>query len=474
MISINVGRVFLKAYNKKNNQSYSSKEFFEKIFFELFFNHPKYMIWPTNSPFVQMKKGQKPHLLSAEERREKLNDFLIKAKTETPDSSFAIGFPASELKEFATTSGLVSDLEISADESDIYYSWIGSGLGIGVSGGVCIFFSEPDILLKIFEGWSVYRKFLNDETLKKFAPNKINSWNGQWLNYVYDKKYKDNFDFVSLDNQRIFKHEKSGAILIETIRWSKLFFNISRKFPDKTLMGYVYSLGQTNKTFGFFPFHFKQAQTIIHFYKLLFGENKAIRDRAAYENLYGAHIKRACELGSIGLHALQPAGLKKYFKEGKKPDFKKSNVAPKKGEGENEYRIRSENASLKDNEKVILFRTYKTWLVAMITKNKEEMVDYTRDVAVALHSYRAKATRNVAKNLIENELLVAKSKKKFIDALVEIVKDADKDHLETYKELKNRVHLMTSEDFGYFVVLLRFDYVYEERNICAAGQGRIF
>ncbi|WP_157487490.1 hypothetical protein [Desulfosarcina sp. BuS5] len=147
-----------------------------------------------------MKKGQKVHLLSEEERRDKLNEFFVKAKTETPDSSFAIGFPASELKEFATTSGLVSDLEIPADESDIYYSWIGSGLGLGVSGGVTIFFTESEILLKIYEGWRVYRNFLNDETLNKLAPNKINSWNGQWLNCVYNKKNKTNFDFESFIN----------------------------------------------------------------------------------------------------------------------------------------------------------------------------------------------------------------------------------------------------------------------------------
>ena len=468
MISINIGRIFLKAYNEKNNKSYSSKEFFEKIFFDLFFNHSNYMIWPTNSPFVQMKKDQKIHLLSEEERRDKLTEFFVKAKTETPDSSFAIGFPASELKEFATTSGLVSDLEIPVDESDIYYSWIGSGLGIGVSGGVCIFFTEPDILLKIFEGWYVYRNFLNLESLDKLAPNKINSWNGQWLSCVYNKKDKPNFDFenfANLDNLQFFKREKNGDIVIETIKWSKLFFNISRQFPDQTLIGYVYSLGQTNKTLGFFSFHFKQAQTIKHFYKFLFGENNAIRDSAAYEDIYGTHIKRACELGVIGLHALQPKGLKQYFAEGKKPDFKKPNVMPKKGEDENEYKIKKEKASLKDKGKVILFRTYKTWLVAMITKNKEEMIDYTRDIAIALHSYRANTTKNVAKNLIENELLISKSKKNFINALVEIVKNTQKEHLEAFKELKNRVHLMTSEDFGYFVVLLRFDYAYEERNI---------
>jgi len=465
MISINVGRIFLKAFNEKYGKFYSSKEFFEKIFFELFFNHSKYMLWPTNSPFVQMKKGQKVHLLSEEERREKLNEFFIKAKKETPDSSFAIGFPASELKEFATTSGLVSDLEIHADESDIYYSWIGSGLGIGVSGGVCIFFTEPAILLKIFDGWSVYRNFLKHESLDKLPPNKINSWNGQWLNYAFSKKYKKNFDFASLTNQQVFKQEKSGNVIIETIKWSKLFFNISIQFPDQRLMGYVYSLGQTNKTLGFFPFHFKQAQTIKHFYKLLFGENNAIRDSTAYEDIYGTHIKRACELGVIGLHALQPKGLKQYFAEGKKPDFKKTKVTQKRGEDENAYKIRNEKASLKDKGKVILFRTYKTWLVAMITKNKEEMIDYTQEIAIALHLYRASTTKNVAKNLIEKELLVAKSRKNFIDALAEIVKSTPKEHLKAFKELKNRVHLMTSEDFGYFVVLLRFDYAYEERNI---------
>ncbi|WDN90603.1 hypothetical protein BuS5_03574 [Desulfosarcina sp. BuS5] len=270
---------------------------------------------------------------------------------------------------------------------------------------------------------------------------------------------------INLDNLQFFKREKNGDIIIETIKWSKLFFNISKQFSDQTLIGYVYSLGQTNKTFGFIPFHFKQAQTIKHFYKLLFGENNAMRDSAAYEDIYGTHIKRACELGVIGLHALQPKGLKQYFAEGKKPDFKKTKVTQKRREDENAYKIREEKAFLKDKGKVILFRTYKTWLVAMITKNKEEMIDYTKEIAIALHSYRANTTTTVAKNLIAKELLIAKSKKNFIDALAEIVKNIQQEHLEAFKELKNRVHLMTSEDFGYFVVLLRFDYAYEERNI---------
>jgi hypothetical protein len=59
MIAIKIGRTFLNAYNKQYDKEYTAKEFFEKVHFELFYNNPKYMQWITNSPFVQMKKGQK-------------------------------------------------------------------------------------------------------------------------------------------------------------------------------------------------------------------------------------------------------------------------------------------------------------------------------------------------------------------------------------------------------------------------------
>lgn len=37
MITTLVGRTFLKAYNEKHNKDYSAKEFFEEVYFELFF-----------------------------------------------------------------------------------------------------------------------------------------------------------------------------------------------------------------------------------------------------------------------------------------------------------------------------------------------------------------------------------------------------------------------------------------------------
>jgi len=464
MITVNIGRTFLKAYNRKYEKELTAKEFFEQEYFELFFNHPKYLQWPTNSPFVQMKKGQKPELLNLGERKEKLENLHSKIAAGDKDASIAIGFPASEIKEFATTSGLISDLELSFDHEDIYLSWIGSGLSVGIAGGLSILFDQHDVLLQTYEGWKVYRQFLNDPVLVKLAGNKITSWNGQWLSYVFSKDFRENFDFASLENLGFFKMDKTDMV-IETVKWSRLFFNLSRHFSDRTHTGYIFSLGQTNKTLGFYPFKFQQARRIIEFYKKLFGENAAMKDAGYYENMYGIHIKRACELGAIGIQALEPEGLRKYFDRDKMPNLNKSKVARKNGQTDEEFDSVLQEAEKKDYEnKIIPFRIYKTWLLAMITKNKEESLEYTNEVAKALHVYRAGTTKTDRKNFIASELLGAKSKKAFIGALAIVIKDVDEDSLESFKKLRDRVHMMSAEDFGYFVVLLKFDYAYEERN----------
>ncbi len=465
MITVNTGRTFLKAYNKKFKKALSAKEFFEQEYFESFFNHSKYMQWPTNSPFVQMKKGQKPYLLNLKERKEKLNNLHEKISAGDKDASIAIGFPASELKGYATTSGLITDLGIDYLEDDIYLSWIGSGLSIGIAGGFSILFNQPDILLRTFDGWKVYRKFLNDPALDKLAGNKITSWNGQWLSYVFSEDYREYFDYGSLDNLGFFKLDKS-TVVINTVKWSKLFFNLSRRFPNETYTGYVFSLGQTNKTLGFYPFKFQEADVLIFFYENLFGKNAAIQDAGIYENLYGIHIKRACELGAIGLQALEPEGLRKYFDKDKMPNLRKSKIPRKQEQTDEEFETLQQESEKKDYEnKIIPFRIYKTWLLAMITKNKEEMSDYTQEVAKAIYEYRTADKKGATKraNIVKNQLFASKSKKMFLEALTEIISDVEENKLKVFNELRNQVHMMNAEDFGYFLVLLKFDYAYQER-----------
>ncbi|WP_449258244.1 hypothetical protein [Chlorobium limicola] len=465
MIATTIGQAFISAYNKRFEKSLSTKEFFDEVYFEYFFNHSKYMQWITNSPFVQMKFGQKVHLLQPEERIEKLENLHHKISNGERDGSIAIGFPAAEEKEFATTSGLVTDIDFKTEEEDIYLSWIGGGLGIGVAGGYSIFLNEPEILLKLYEGWEIYRKYLNDPTLPNLKGNQINTWNGQWLNFAYSKQFREDFDFAKLCKQNVFS-VSDKFIEVNTIQWNELFFNISRKYSTQTSIGYVYSLGQTNKSLGFYPFYFSQAKKIIDYYKILFGEQAALDDANKYESLFGVHLKRACELGSIGLQALEPKDLRKYYGKDSNLKLIKSSISQKKGESEEDYEIRKSNAEQKDYENIITFRTYKTWLLAMITKNKEESLEYTAEVAKALHEYKNcnNENNNVRKNLVQSELLATKSKKPFLDALTTLIKDVDESKLKIFKRLRDKVHLMSAEDFGYFVVLLKFDYAYVERE----------
>ena len=154
-------------------------------------------------------------------------------------------------------------------------------------------------------------------------------------------------DFVYLSNSDFFKQDEK-EIVINTIFWTKLYFNLSESLNDETITSYVYSLGQTNKTIGFIPFRFHQGRSILSIYKILFGENDALTQKKDYENLFGIHIKRACELGAIGLQALEPKGLREYFNKAKMPDYTSSSVTAKSGESSETFEERKKKANQKD------------------------------------------------------------------------------------------------------------------------------
>ncbi len=100
----------------------------------------------------------------------------------------------------------------------------------------------------------------------------------------------------------------------------------------------------------------------------------------------------------------------------------------------------------------------------MTTKNKQEDLHYSEEVAKTLRQYRAGAKKRDRANLIEHKLLQAKAKKQFLYGLAALLKDVEPELSKTIEILRDKVHLMTAEDFGYFVVLLKFDYAYQERN----------
>lgn len=423
MVTSVIGKMFLEAYNAKYGTSYNAEQFFLEIFYPLFFNSNKYLYWVQNSSFVQMKSGQKVETLTGDERKEKLNNFIEKVNSGLADASVAIGYPASEEKEFATTSGQVSNLSFTVSKEDIYSSWFGSALGVGVQGGISILFYNVDILLDVYEGWKLYRKSI--DSMDNFPGNKIMTWNGQWLAHKYSRFFNE-ADYMSSFTPYVTKNNEFS---IDTVSWTKILIGIAQKSSEKQIMGYVYSYGQTNTTIGFIPFDLSQIIRPIHLYEKFFGMNSGHEA----EKLWGTAIGfvKACQQGVIGLRAMEPKGLRDYIEKGKMPKL-----------------------SDKEEQK-ISFNVYQSWIMAML--NNQDLWNKAQEFASELSKYSQSGNR--AKTVNANRVKVvleSNNKMNFMKSMVDIVGDVE--NVDKMKEIASIVNTMPTDNVPYFLTLVRFHY----------------
>ena len=430
MITSAIGKIFLDAYNEEYGTSYDARTFFLEQFYPLFFDQNKYMMYVTNSPFVQQLPSfrdiinGKKTFESKNKREERLTTFLEKVKSSKADASIAVGYPS--LDSTATTSGQVTDILFNISENDIFLSWIGGALGIIVKGGVSILFTEKEILLDVYKGWKLYRKALNETYL--LDGNKVNSWNGQWLSHYYDnREFEESNPWA---NFKPFISDSSGVISIDTQNWTKLLTGITRKYDNTRLMGYIYSIGQTNTSIGFIPFDLSGIRKPIQLYKKLFGNANSRNSEALWGTAIG--FKTACTYGAIGIKAMEPKGLKDYIENKKKPKVPKN------------------------EEEQISINVYKIWILAML--NNEELWDKSLELAELLNAAsidKDKAISTKRKNLVEN-VLETTNKKQFIAAATEVtsfVTDIDK-----FKAIVKEIHGMPTDNVPYFLTLVRFQY----------------
>ena len=434
MITATIGKIFLEAYNEKFGTNYDAKTFFVEEYYPLFFDSNKYLQWVQNSPFVQMKKGQKVETLTSDERREKLQDFIRKVDScKVPDASIAPGFPASEEKGFATTSGQVTNLNFSTTKEDIYYSWLGSSLGIGVRGGY-ILFSDKTILLDLFDGWVLYRKALNE--IDKLKGNQINSWNGQWLAHCYDKKNYHPTEPMAEFNPYDTQNE---GMSIKTISWTNLLIKIAKHFNNAKLISYIYGFDAKKKlpvTFGFILTNLEGIRRPLDLYRKFFGMNDNEGNKA--EDLWGSEdgLRVSCQKGIIGVEAMKPKGLKQFM-EGKTPK------------------------PALNEEQQINYNVYQIWLLAML--NNQELWDKSQEFAKKLHHYACSGTNGRTGNSRKvDEIKSSINKKQFIEAVAAIMPDID--NVDDVVKLVELVNVMPTDNVPYFLTLLRFHYAAMENN----------
>jgi hypothetical protein len=439
MIASAIGKTFLDAYNAREKTRYTAEEFFEKIFFPLFYDDEKIMQWVHGSPFFQLASVEKKQHIP-ERRREVFNYFKSEISKGKPHGGLAIGYPAGNkydskgtyVVEYSTTSSQLSSLDLPLDTETLYLSWIGGGLGIGVQGGLCIFLNHADILLKLFEGWSFYRNsFLNKIT--KLKGSQIETWNGQWLAHRLSDEFIEEYPISGLNTL-----DKAGERL-ETQSWLRVLSGVALNYAADSLTGYVYSYGQTNRSIGFIPFVLPQIKRPLTLFRKLFGSQIKL-EAVKIEDLFGTEygFLKACEMGVIGLKAMEPKGVRAYI-----------------GTTENEAKIPKYPKNT--DSQPLTFSIYITWVIAML--NNEELWNQAETYAQALINYESGAGKGRMDRVNDvKSFLTSSFQKPILASLSSIAEKAESK--ESFLELGKTIHFLPKDNVPYFMTLIRFRYAF--------------
>lgn len=421
--------------HNKESAEQTPKEFFDHVFFKIFFDDPAYLLWVGNSPFAQIY-GKKPgsKQFKDSERKKALSDLHAKINnSHLPDASIFPGGPADNIEQ--ATSGQINRVLEPLPAEEYYFAWFGLATGVTVKGGYILTFSDTELVNLIAEGWVHYRKFLT--STPAMNGNQINTFNAHWLMHRLSDDYNpdDPFEDFNITDQITTKTMK-----LETPEWVKLIFALAKKYGDRAVTVYVCKLGQMNTTIGFVKIILKEVNREYQVYNELFSQSENIPHREL-ETVYKTEFsfKRACMTGALGCRELQPEGLSKYFESEAHP-LKKT-----------------------DENSLIEFRIYLAWITTML--NNKDLNEKARKMASALVKYRTEATHGKSdrKNLIEKGLFAAKSRNRFIEALTDLLNDGFQE-IDAAVDLKDSLLELNTEKFRLFTTLLKFEYTAADKK----------
>lgn len=430
-----IGKKFIKLYNEREGTSLSAKEFFDKVFFNLFFNDEKHLLHVGNSPFFQ-KPTEEDIRKYGSKSLAQYNNLKSSIENDVPNMSNYVGSQAKDIA--GTTSGQVTEMKVKTDQDEMYASWFGEALAIGVSGGYVMLIDEADVIWTLFQGWKYYRKYLTQTPNVK--DKQIETWNGQWLWHCvrpyYNSEYPD-------DNLQVETSEVQGNIAIPTQQWSKVIFVLAKKFPDKIITAYSYSLSQTNTTLGFINLYLPEVHKLFDLRDKLFVEQGSILKEEEIETLSTFYnFKEACKLGTIGIKAMEPAKLREYMPKG--------SFLYAQGK---EYKFSNE-------ESFMNYQLFKIWIIAML--NKTELLNLASNMAGALLDLEKSDDRGKKVfSTLSKEIRESGSLKKFIDKLAEVLEYLPS-NADIFKEVVEQALKMPSDNFPLFVTLIRFEYAYKK------------
>jgi hypothetical protein len=448
-----IGKKFLRLYNEREKKNLSAEDFFEEVQFPIFFDDAKHLMHVHGSTFFQKVSRKEQQSNTEKESVIRLKRLQTDVSNGKISGSTFVGYAAE--KATSVTSGQVSDLKININKEEIYASWMGEALGIGVSGKLVLLIDESEILWTLFCGWKHYRNYLNQTPNVK--DKQIEIWNGLWLWHCF----RPNFNSVSpLDGIEIRLKNTQGKIAILAQEWVKIIFALSSKFPNKVITAYSYNLDKTNTTLGFINLYLPEVHKLYELKdKIIIDESKTIlldEEISALETFYT--FRNACKFGTIGLKAIEPAKLREYMPKG--------SVLYAQGK---EYKFSTEESYIK-------YKLYKIWIMAML--NKTELLSLASSIAKALLEYEKegleleKSTDSIGKKGVapkergkttrhqrSQEVQDSTNIKVFVEKLTEVLGSAPT-NAEVFRSTVIEILKMHSDNFPLFITLIRFEYVY--------------
>ncbi|WP_407405577.1 hypothetical protein [Chryseobacterium sp.] len=435
-----IGKKFLKLYNEKNKKDFTAEQFFDEVFFGLFFTDESHLMHVGNSPFFQKPK-ESDVVLHGSKSLAQLANLKSNIQNDTPNMSIYVGSSAKDIG--GTTSGQVSSIATKIDEDEMYASWIGEALAIGVNGGYVMLIDNDDILWSLYNGWAIYRKYLlNTPNIKD---KQIETWNGQWICYNFSKKFDGN---KPIDGINIEVENVQGKMAIPTIKWTTVMMTLSKNFPNSIMTVYAYNLSQTNTTLGFINIYLNEINELYELRdKIILNKEESIlsdKDIEQFEPFY--YFKDACAFGTIGLKALEPAKLREYMPKG--------SVRFAQGK---DYKFSNE-------ESYFNYKLFKIWIYAML--NKKEILDLADQLALILLKYEESQKESgrgkTGKGESVKKIIESRYFKEFAENITPLISGENKGALEN---IVQQSYLDIQKDnFPLFLTLVRFQYQIHQTN----------
>lgn len=429
MYTAYIGKRLIELYNQRERTHHTAASFYKEVYYKLFFDDTRFLQHVNNSKFDQAYKQQKKTPLTPAVRTQALEAQLIRIENDTPDGSFYLGGAAADAT--AGTSGQVNSLAIEIPAEDVYASWIGAALGIGVNGGLNLLVDADQVILMLFNGWNWYREYMKQTPSLK--PHQINTWNGWWLINAFGRRFNPSSPF-SMRQPTV--DTKEGVVSLKTQPWIQVIFALAQKL-DKPATAYVYSMSQMNTTLGFVQLQLNEVRYEIDLYNRLVGETVGLSNKSLeeiYETQFG--FERACLQGSIGLRALEPAKLREYM-----PGFK-GPAKPFKNVQENQ-----------------LYKIYEIWIIAML--NNEQLLQKAQDLAEALTNFsQGERGKKTNAQLVSN-FLNSSSRRELITQATKLVEESSESAL-LIDEACDELFKLPKQDFPLFMALLRLKYAVAE------------